>query len=267
LPDFDAFLADWIEFLKNQNQMHVNELLREAVFLKGGIPAISEFARKYADKYPKAYLDWIAALEREDDTDSIIQIGREGLSRIPRDYTVRAEVAEIISRIGEKLNDNKLKLEGYRECFYSNPSIEYLLDLYITAIECDCFEEIRDEAEQRIMELRGKSRVPLNGYYNRGQNSSFVSEGVLFNALLLGGRYEKVFEMCKGKGPLGWSSSENPKPVFVTFMMMILSKEGIHSKILCKQWENAIANTIYNASTDYIKKYQKVIDSTKNMFN
>jgi len=263
LPDFDAFLADWIEFLKNQSQMHVSELLREAVFIKGGIPAISEFARQYPDKYPKAYLDWIAALEMEDDKDSVIQVAREGLSRIPRDYAVRAEVAETISRIGEKLNDNKLKLEGYRECFYSNPSIGYLLDLYITAIECGCFEEIRDEAEQRIMELRGKSRIPVNNYHSREQNTSFASEGVLFNALLLGGRYEKVFEMCKGKGPLGWSSSENPKPVFVTFMMAVLSEEGIHSKILYKQWEDAIGNTSYNTSKEYIEKYRKVIDFIK----
>jgi hypothetical protein len=263
LPDFDAFLAEWIEFLKKQSPMNVSELLREAVFLKGGIPAISEFARQYPDKYPKAYIDWIASLEMEDDTDSVIQVAREGLSRIPRDYAVRAEVAETISRIGEKLNDNKLKLEGYRECFYSNPSMGYLLDLYITAIECDCFEEVRNEAEQRIMKLRGKSRIPVNNYHSREQNTSFVSEGVLFNALLLGGRYEKVFEMCKGRGPLGWSSSENPKPVFVTFMMVVLSKEGIHSKILYEQWENVIENTSYNASKDYVKKYRKIIEVIK----
>ncbi|NLI92578.1 MAG: hypothetical protein GX434_10360 [Peptococcaceae bacterium] len=131
LPDFDTFLADWIEFLKKQSPMNASELLREAVFLKGGLSAISEFARQYADKYPEAYIDWIAALEMEDDTDPVIQVAREGLSRIPQDYTVRAEVAETISRIGEKLNDNKLKLEGYRESFYSNPSLGYLLDLYI----------------------------------------------------------------------------------------------------------------------------------------
>jgi len=263
LPDFDTFLVKWIEFLKNQNQMHVSELLREAVFLKGGVPAISEFARLYADKYPKAYIDWIAALEMEDDTDPVIQVAREGLSRIPRDYTVRAEVAETISRIGEKLNDNKLELEGYRECFCSNPSMGYLLNLYIAAIECGCFEEIRDEAEQRIMELRGKSRIPANNYHNREQNTSFASEGILFNALLLGGRYEKVFEMCKGKGPLGWSSGENPKPVFVTFMMVVLSKEGRYSKVLYKQWEDAIGNTSYSVSKEYIEKYKRVIDRIK----
>jgi len=202
LPDFGAFLPEWIDFLKNQSGMDISELLREAVLIRGGIPAISEFARQYADKYPRAYIDWIAALNA-DDPDSVIQVAREGLSRIPRDYTVRAEVAETISTIGEKLNDNNLKLEGYRECFSSNPSMRYLLDLYSTAIDCSCFEEIRDEVEQRIMELRGKNRMPANNYYNREQNTSFASEGIVFNALLLGGRYEKVFEMCKSKGPLG----------------------------------------------------------------
>ena len=178
LPDINTFLTDWIEFLKNQSAMNISELLREAVVLKGGVSAISEFARQYADSYPKAYLDWITVLEMKDDRDSVIQVAREGLSRVPRDYTIRAEIAETISRIGEKQNDNKLKLEGYRECFYSNPSIGYLLDLYITAIECGCFEEIRDEAEQRMMELRGKGRIPVNNYHSREQNTSFISEGV-----------------------------------------------------------------------------------------
>lgn len=263
LPNFDAFLTNWIEYLKSESQINVSELLREAVFIKGGIPAISEFARQYAAKYPKAYLDWIADLEMEDDKDSVIQVAREGLSRIPRDYAVRAKIAEAISRIGERLNDNELKLEGYRESFYSDPSIGYLLDLYISAIECACFEEIQDEAEQRVMELQGKGRIPESNYHNREQSASFATEGVLFNTLLLSGKYEKVFEMCKGKGPLGWSSSENPKPLFVTFMMAVLSKEGMHSKILCKQWEDAIKNTSDNANKEYIEKYLKVTDFIK----
>ncbi len=203
LPDFDAFLTKWIEFLKSQRHKHVSELLREAVFLKGGVSAIAEFARLNADKFPRAYLDWIAALEMNDDTDSVMKVAKEALSRIPPNYTVRAEVAETIAKIGEKLSDNKLKLEGYRECFHSDPSIKYLLDLYGAAIECDCFERIRDEAEQRIMELRDKSRIPRSDYPSRELNTSFVSKGLLGNALLLGGRHEKVFEMCKGEGSLG----------------------------------------------------------------
>ena len=48
LPDFDIFLADLIGFLKNQSPMIDSELLREAIALEGGVPAISEFARQYA---------------------------------------------------------------------------------------------------------------------------------------------------------------------------------------------------------------------------
>lgn len=259
LPDLDSFLSDWIEFLKNENPMYTSELLREAIVLKGGVPAISEFARQYAERYPRAYLDWIAELEKENNENLAIMAAREGLSKVPRNYTVRAEIAETISRIGEKQSDNKLKLEGYRECFYSSPSIKYLLDLYITSIECSCFEEIREEAEHRIMELQGKDRIPVADYCNREQNTSFVSENVMFNALILGGRYEKVLDMCKDKGSVGWSSGDNPKPVFTAFMMVALSKEGMYSKILYKQWEDAIGNTEYGMSGEYIEKYRKVI--------
>ncbi len=272
LPGLEGFLEEWIEFLKNQGQdqartsafFSISELLREAVYLKGGIPAIAEFARQQADKYPRAYLDWIEALEIQADTDSVLQVAREGLSRIPRDNKVRAKVAETISRTGEKSNDRELKLEGYRESYYSNPTLGYLLDLYSTAMECGCFAEIRDEAEQSIMELWPSKRVPVNQYFRSGElDRNIASEGLFANALLLGGRYEKVFEFCQGKGPLGWSSSDNPNPVFVTFMMVVLSRADVYSKMLSQQWEEAIRNTSYRANEDYIKKYQKIISAIK----
>lgn len=225
--------------------------------------SLPDFDIFLAEKYPMAYIDWIAALEMKNDTKSVIQVAREGMSRIPRDYTIRAKVAETISRIGEKLNDNNLKLEGYVECFYSNPSIKYLLNLYTTAMECGKFEEVCDKAEQRIMELQDKSRMHEDDYYNREQNTSFVSDGILFNTLLLGGRYEKAFEMCKGSGPLGWSYSENSKPLFVTFMMVVLSKKETYSKVLIKQWEDAIGTTSYGMGKDYIEKHKKIISGIK----
>lgn len=46
-------------------------------------------------------------------------------------------------------------------------------------------------------------------------------------------------------------------------MMVVLSKERIYSKILYKQWEDAIENTSYNASKEYIEKYRKVFDFIK----
>jgi len=232
LPDFQEFLNQWIEFLKNESGRYISELLREAIFLKGGIPAIADFAR-------------------------------EGLSKIPSNYIVRSEVAQTISRIEEKLGDKKLKLEGYRECCYSNPSMKYLLNLYIAAIECDCFEKIKYEAEQRILEVLVQRDRFTNSCYYGEKSKSFASKRILFNALLLGGEYEKLFEMCKNKGSLGWSSGENPKPLFVTFIMILLSNCGVHSKVLYEQWNRTISNTSFGVDNDYIKKYQRIIESIK----
>jgi len=39
--------------LEKQGTIIPNPLLREATFLKGGIPVISELARQQADKYPR----------------------------------------------------------------------------------------------------------------------------------------------------------------------------------------------------------------------
>ena len=72
LPDLDGFLAEWIDFLTRQGGVHVSVWLREAVWLKGGIPAISAFARQSADQYPRAYMDWIEGLEKEADTEAVI---------------------------------------------------------------------------------------------------------------------------------------------------------------------------------------------------
>ncbi len=53
LPGFDSFLESWIQLLEKQGTIMPSPLLREAIFLKGGIPAISELARQQADKYPR----------------------------------------------------------------------------------------------------------------------------------------------------------------------------------------------------------------------
>ncbi|XID93712.1 hypothetical protein ACF3MZ_04045 [Paenibacillaceae bacterium WGS1546] len=261
LPDFDVFLIDWIEFLKNQGHWQVSEWLREAVILKGGVPAIAEFAREHAATYPLAYMDWIRALETQGDTDAIIRVAREGLYRIPRDYTVRAEIADVLANIGESREDPRLKLEGHKESFYSLPSMESLIDLYTTAIECGCFKDIHEEAEQRMAELRGSGGT-LNNGYDRERRKAFVRDGVFFNALLLAGKYEEVFENCRKIGPLGWSSTDNPKPVMVAYLLIVLSKGGEGAKVLLQQWEDVIGQTTYNGGAEYVGKYRSVIEHT-----
>lgn len=258
LPDFDIFLTDWVKFLEDQRDVKVSRLLREAVVLKGGVSAISVLARQHAEKYPTAYLDWIKALGEEDKADAVIDVAREGLMAIPKDYTVRAEIAEVISRRGEELNDNDLKLEGYRESFHSNPSIGYLLDLYVNAIECDCLVPIQAQAEKRLWELHEQDRGTTYSYHHTELSRAHLSAGLLYRALVLGGRYVGLFELCKGKGSLGWSSGKNPKPFFITFTMVLLSNNGKHSQVIDKLLDNLMIGSVCNLDNDQAIKYKNI---------
>jgi len=234
-------------------------LLREAVFLKGGIPAISEFARTYATQFPIAYIDWIHALEREGDKDAALQAAAEGLSNIPGDYVTRADVAEKLSMIGIVRQDNLLKLKGFKERFYSNPTLDHLLDLYITAGEVGCFEETKEEAEKRLTELREKGETAVHTYVEIERRHAQVYEGDFIHALLLNGHHEDVFQMCKGKGVLGWSSSAHPKPVMLTFLMDLLSGEKKYTDMLNKQWEYAVTRMSYGHRDIMMKNYNKIM--------
>ncbi|GGK06899.1 hypothetical protein GCM10007063_31820 [Lentibacillus kapialis] len=260
LPDFHDFLTGWIEFLKEKPIPHVNALLREAVFLKGGIPAIAEFARGYANKFPEAYMDWIAALEKEGDRESILQVVTEGLDNIPGTFTVRANIAEKMTEIGNVRRDNRMALKGLRESFHSNPSMNYLLDLYMLAEEENCLDDVRDEAEKRMNDLRNAGSA-TRGFTDR--RHAAIDEGDYIHALILGGRYETVFEMCQGKGALGWSFSDHPKPVMLTFLMDVLSKGDDYSHVRNDQWRYAISRMSFGTPDIDMAKYHHIINRVK----
>lgn len=254
LPDFDDFLADWIAFLKEKSLLHVNKLLREAVFLKGGIPAIADFAKNYADKLPEAYLDWITALEKKGERESVLGVITEGLEKISGNFTARADIAEKLTAIAEEQNDSEMKLKGLRESFYSNPSLNYLLDLYILAKKENCLDEVRMEAENRMEALRGDGNALGYGRF------ASIDEGDYIHALLLGGKYEKVFDLCQGKGPLGWSSSAHPKPAMLLFLMDVLSKGGSDSKVFQDQKRYAVSPGGFGMQEKIMEKYNKIMN-------
>jgi hypothetical protein len=267
LPDFEVFLRDWISLLKAENGRRVGMLLREAVLLQGGLPALIDLARQYVDKFPKTYLEWIATVEPQNDPDTLLPIVREGLTKIPRDYLVRAEVAQTLVRIGKERKDRQLELEGCREGFISAPSTPRLVDLYLIAHENGCFETVRSEAEARIDELfkAGQNGRSSYSWHDNEQSVAWVSQALLYNAWLLGGNYAKVFEKCQDQAPLGWSSSENPRPYLICFMLAVLSGAGSYSQVFYLQWDEVINNTARSADAEYPQKYRRAVELIKGL--
>lgn len=263
LPEFDTFLAAWIVFLTESDGEQGGELLREAVRMQGGTAALAVFARQNADRYPKAYADWIEALEKEGDDKAVVGAAREGLAAIQPDYTARATVASALVRAGERRNDPDMKLEGCFERFYSDPSIHAVVEMYLAASAGGKWETMRDRAERRMQELQDRGSGPAGSYSGSERQTAFVSKGLVHHILLLGGRYEQVFDKCRGKGSLGWSSSEHPKPALLTFMLAQLTKQVHNNKEIVRQWETAIGYAAsFRPDKALIEKYKEAAGHT-----
>lgn len=175
-----------------------------------------------------------------------------------------AEEAEVISSLGERLNDSGLMLEGYQESFYSKPSSKHLIDLYSTAIDCKCFETVRDQVEQRAWELYKQDKGLVTSYYHSDLSRSHLPEGLLYRILILGVRHVKLFELCKRKGSLGWSGGNNPKPYFINYTMVLLSDNGKYTKVINNEWGTLLTNSAYVVDSNLTDKYNKIIAHTSN---
>ncbi len=251
LPDLESFLTDWIERLKDRTEDWTRYLRREAVTLAGGTAGIAELARREGKDHPSAYVDWIGALEKEKDFPAMLQAAREGLEAVPRDYLLRAEIAEGLVRAGEELGDLETQLIGWREAFYSDPSLSHLLSLLSIAGRKGDYQPEIDQAIVRLRSLlemrpgRNRGFDPDNRETARACLSSWALPA---RAYLLGGYYQEAFQLCRNQKSLGWSGL-NPKGLVVPVFLQMLFQGGdlSASENLRQLWESATEdNPIYS---------------------
>lgn len=253
LPDFAQFLLKWIDLLKKTNERSASYLLREAVMLSGGTSDIAKLARDEGNRYPRVYVDWIKALEKDGDFRMMLQVANEGLTNVPKDIAIRAEIAEGMVRAGEHLQDTEVQLAGWQEAFYSNPSLSYLLSLLSVAEPKGRYQEEIEAAITRVASLlqrRENKQVRSVGEINNELQESTASVSLLNQACLLAGRYEDVFDLNSNKKASAWSYGNNDKGLAIPFFLILLSK-GKHLytvQNLELLWKEAIQNMNEQAS-------------------
>ena len=76
LPDREPFLRAWIAFLREQEGASADRWLREAIRLLEGTKGLAAFARKEGKAHPRAYLDWLTALQSEGKTAQVVAAAR-----------------------------------------------------------------------------------------------------------------------------------------------------------------------------------------------
>ncbi|MBI4331317.1 MAG: hypothetical protein HY673_08560 [Chloroflexi bacterium] len=212
--------------------------------LSGGAAAIAKLAREEGSRYPRAYVDWIKALEKDGDFPAMLQAAREGLANVARDRAVRAEIAEGMVRAGEGLRDTEVQLAGWREAFYSSPSLSHLLSLLSAAKPKGRYGEEIEAVISRIASLlerreNRKGRAVLEPDELR---ESTASGSLLNQSYLLAGRHQDAFNLCRRKEGPDWIDGYEIKELAIPFFLALLSGgKDLHSARNLEQlWKEAV---------------------------
>jgi len=255
LPDYDRFVEAWIAFLRKQDGSYADALLREAVRLSQGAAGLEELAHAEGKKRPRAYLDWFAALEKENQYRDVLAAAQEALQTLPSKLPIRAAVADHLCAAAAQLDEKDALRAGRWEAFTVKPTLARLLDLWNVA-----------PADQEQAALMQQSAQYVKGYlahpprrqetlaYDWREDNleavAWIDKSVLAHAYLLAGDWDSAHQLAVREKSLGWSSSDNPQGLVAPFFFVLLSGKPANAlpPNLAKLWQRALT---INAGFDY----------------
>ena len=232
LPDQDRFLADWDEFLRKQEGPDADAWLREATRLGRGTRGLETLARSEGTKRPRAYLDWLAALEEEGKHRKALTAAREALKTLPGDLPIRAAVADHLCRAAERLRDSKAVREGKWEAFHAKPELMRLVDLWGAAPSGPERTKLMRKASQHVKTYLSQSRErdTSDVRFGSGQfgtddleEPASIDTVVLAHAHLFAHQWDAAHQLAAKEKALGWTYGDNPQKLVVPFFLMWLS--------------------------------------------
>lgn len=199
MKNLDAFLPAWHKILeKKWTKVRAAVLLLEAVHHLEGLDGVSKLARKWKNKQPAGYLYWLGLLKKKTEFESIIKVSVEGLKALQHGRP-RESVARFLIDAAAKVGEPTELLDGKRECFFSSPCDQNLLEWLAEAAKQD----------QRTSELnKAISFLKLKEVEGRDE------QGLYIKCLLMAGRLNDAFAKTKGEKSVGWSYGSNAGIVF-----------------------------------------------------
>ena len=254
LPGHRAFLESWIPFLHRQSGPDADAWLREAVGVSGGAAELARLARTAGRKHPRAYLDWLLALERERKGGEVLAAAREALGALRPGLPVRAAIADRLCAAAARAHDQDALRAGRWEAFAAKPDVARLLDLR---------DAVRDAAEQaRYMRqaarhLRDYRRRSPGGYSaevweDAIETPAWPGRSTLAHAHLLAGDWTAARTLASRDRPLGWSSIESAQGLVATAFLVLLAGKPPEAlpRSLRELWRRALGNSIDVATRD-----------------
>jgi hypothetical protein len=252
LPDREQFLADWIAFLRTQSAPSGSDAdawLREAVRLAQGTPGLEALARAEGQTRPRAYLDWLTALEQEGRYREVLAAAQEALQALPARLPIRAAVADHLYTAAVRLNEAPAQRLGRWEAFAAKPTLPRLLDLW----EAAAGEEERTVLMQRALQHAQDYSAHPPGRPDEAlwigddlERPAWVTSPVLAHVCLLAGDWDAAHHLAAQGKALGWSSSESAQGLVVSAYLVLLSGKtpGTLSPNLERLWQWAMQNSV-----------------------
>ncbi len=212
LPEMDAFLPLWIEYLGGMTTSYAQKLLQEALELTGDGDQLLASARKYCGDHPELYEQYLSGGLGNTDAASLLAVGTEALEAIDKKYLVRSRIALLTSQIALELDRPELAEDCWLEAFRSDTRVVNYLRLFM---ECRDFSKVRETAAQ--IYRKACSKLPKDSYFYPtagGGRENQVNPTDAYMLAFLGGEFGYVRENAmKAKdsrnsvNSLGWSAS------------------------------------------------------------
>jgi len=233
LPDFDGFLAGWIEALEGSEEeterpfgweASRRRLLREAVRRRGGATGLAGLARRSGD--PEAFLEWSEVAAREGDLAQAVEALGEGLDGVSKPHP-RAGLADRLATVAGATAQWELALSSRRLAWRLEPTRRRLRDLAQVAL--DLFGA--DEDLERLM--RAELRALQEGDYRAGSDCAGLLE-------VLAGELDVAERRLAAAPSVGWSSHDHPGGA--VFPVLLVAGAGLHQPpegtILAELWSH-----------------------------
>jgi hypothetical protein len=226
LPDWERFLADWIAFLRGQIGRDADAWLREAIWLSQGTTGLAALAQAEGKTRPRAYLDWFTALAQEGKDREVLLAAQEALQTLPAQLPIRAAIADHLCAAAARLNELETVRTGRWEAFRAKPILLRLLDLWEAASSGEERTRLMRRAVQHVGDYLAhppSRQVEVGWGGDDLESPAWIGASVLAHACLLAEDFEAARQLAANENVLGWSSSDNPQGLILSFFLALLS--------------------------------------------
>jgi hypothetical protein len=249
LPDRDPFLRAWIALLREREGATADRWLREAIRLLEGTKGLQDFARKEGKAHPRAYVDWLAALQSEGKPARVVAAAHEALRALPGEWPIRAAVADHLCEAARTLDDAETLQEGRWVALAAEPNLGRLLDLWEATPESKRRTKMRQAASHLDQSSKRQKRRAGEGSDAKADDDLEapvrVDRTLLAHIRILCGDWEAARTMTSETDVLGWTGLSNPQGLIVSAFLMILSGTPMDPPAnLTRLWDWALENSI-----------------------